>query len=150
MINEITWKDGEQKVQEYMKKLGFKILLTNFSCVGVELDIVSILPKKEQIEKLKIETKQKVKRDRKNRSIYVNSLKSMLNNLDDLLVITEVKARANVKFGLGLESISDYKKHNLIRGARYLQTQQQFEKYQIRFDVASVDNGKITYIENVF
>ena len=79
-----------------------------------------------------------------------NMLKNALKNLDDLLVITEVKGRETDKFGLGLESISDKKKSNIIRGARYLQTDKRFEKYQIRFDVASVDSGKVTYIENAF
>ena len=45
MFNERTWKEGEKITQEYMKKNGYKIVYTNFSCVGVELDIVAILAK---------------------------------------------------------------------------------------------------------
>jgi Holliday junction resolvase-like predicted endonuclease len=73
-----------------------------------------------------------------------------VKSVDDILVITEVKARGTDKYGLGSESVSDYKKHNLTRGARYLQKDKRFENMQIRFDVASVDNGEITYIENAF
>jgi Holliday junction resolvase-like predicted endonuclease len=150
MFNDLTWKDSEQKVQQYMKNKGFKILETNFSCVGVELDIVAILSKSTQKNILKQQTKQRILEDKKNKSIYKNSLKNALKHLEDLLVITEVKGRETDKFGLGLDSISDKKKSNIIRGARYLQTQKQYEKYQIRFDVASVDSGKVTYIENAF
>ena len=150
MFNDLTWKDSEQKVQQYMKNKGFKILETNFSCVGVELDIVAILSKSAQKNILKQQTKQRILEDKKNKSIYKNSLKNALKHLEDLLVITEVKGRETDKFGLGSESISDKKKSNIIRGARYLQTQKQYEKYQIRFDVASVDSGKVTYIENAF
>ena len=150
MFNDLTWKDSEQKVQQYMKNKGFKILETNFSCVGVELDIVAILSKSAQKNILKQQTKQRILEDKKNKSIYKNSLKNALKHLEDLLVITEVKGRETDKFGLGSDSISDKKKSNIIRGARYLQTQKQYEKYQIRFDVASVDAGNVTYIENAF
>ena len=150
MFNDLTWKESEQKVQQYMKDKGFNILETNFSCVGVELDIVAILPKSAQKNILKQQTKQRILEDKKNKSIYKNSLKNALKHLEDLLVITEVKGRETDKFGLGLDSISDKKKSNIIRGARYLQTDKRYEKYQIRFDVASVDSGKVTYIENAF
>jgi Holliday junction resolvase-like predicted endonuclease len=150
MFNDLTWKESEQKVQQYMKNKGFKILETNFSCVGVELDIVAILSKSAQKNILKQQTKQRILEDKKNKSIYKNSLKNALKHLEDLLVITEVKGRETDKFGRGIDSISDKKKSNIIRGARYLQTQKQYEKYQIRFDVASVDAGKVTYIENAF
>ena len=150
MFNDITLKESEQKVQEYMKKRGYKILLTNFSCVGVELDIVAILSNSAQKNILKEQTKQRILEDKKNKSIYKNSLKNALKQLDDLLVINEVKGRENDKFGLGLDSISDKKKSNIIRGARFLQMDKIYEKYQIRFDVASVDSGKVTYIESAF
>ena len=150
MFNDITWKESEQKVQEYMKNKGYKILLTNFSCVGVELDIVAILSKSAQKNILKEQTKQRIMEDKHNKKIYKNSLKNALKQLGDLLVITEVKGRETDKFGLGLDSISDKKKSNIIRGARFLQMDKKYEKYQIRFDVASVDSGKVTYIENAF
>ena len=150
MFKETTWKEGELKIQEYMKKKGYKILYTNFSCVGVELDIVAILPKKVQIKSLKQEYKQKMLEDKKHKNVYKSSLKSMLKTIDDLLIITEVKARETDKYGLGSESISDFKKQNIIRGARFLQKDTRFEKMQFRFDVANVDAGQITYIQDAF
>lgn len=150
MFNENTWHSGEKLAQEYMKKNGYKLLYTNFSCVGVELDIVAILPRKIQIKKLKQENKLKIKSDKKNAKIYKKSLKGYLTEIQDLLVITEVKARETAKYGLGMEAVSDYKKHNIIRGARFLQKDKRFENMQIRFDIASVDGGELTYIENAF
>lgn len=150
MFKEKTWKDGEELVQRYMKKLGYKIQMTNFSCVGVELDIVAILPKKIQLKEQKLEYKKRILADIKNRKIYKHSFRNFKETLQDLLIITEVKARETDKYGKGFEAISDYKKQNIKRGARFLQTDKVYSKYQIRFDVASVDGGKVTYIEDAF
>lgn len=150
MFKEKTWKDGEELVQRYMKKLGYKIQMTNFSCVGVELDIVAILPKKIQLKEQKLEYKKRILADKKNRKIYKHSFRNFKETLQDLLIITEVKARETDKYGKGFEAISDYKKQNIKRGARFLQTDKVYSKYQIRFDVASVDGGKVTYIEDAF
>lgn len=150
MFKETTWKDSEKKVQAYMKKRGYKIIYTNFSCVGVELDIVAILPRKVQKNMLKQEYKERMINDKSRKNIYKHSLKASLKLVEDLLVITEVKGRETDKYGLGMEAVSDYKKNNLTRGARFLQKDKKFEKMQIRFDVASVDGGKITYIDGVF
>ena len=150
MFKETTWKDGEKKTQEYMKRVGYKIIYTNFSCVGVELDIVAILPKKIQVRLLKHEYKKKMTEDKARKHLYRYSLKSLLKTVDDLLVITEVKARETDKYGLGSDSVSDFKKQNIFRGARFLQKDPRFDKLQFRFDVASFDGEKLTYIEGAF
>ena len=79
MFNDLTWRESEQKVQEYMRENGFKILETNFSCVGVELDIVAILPKKIQKKQAKNDMKQRILEDKKHSSVYKNSFKTTLN-----------------------------------------------------------------------
>lgn len=151
MFNDLVWKDGEKKTVQFMEKRGFKVVKTNFSCVGVELDVVSILPKEVQKKSLKIQLKKLLKRsDRKEKKMLKISFKTRMKQVSDLLVITEVKARSNGNFGEGKESISEQKQFNIIRGARYLQTLPEFAKYQIRFDVASVDSGDISYIEDAF
>lgn len=151
MFNELVWKGGEKKTVEFMEKRGFKVVKTNFSCVGVELDVISILPKAVQKKNLKIQLKKLLKRsDRKEKKMLKISYKTRMKQVDDLLVITEVKARSNDGFGEGKESVSEQKQFNIIRGARYLQTLPEFAKYQIRFDVASVDSGEINYTEDAF
>lgn len=150
MFKEKTWKDGEELVQKYMKKHGYKIKMTNFSCVGIELDIVAILPRSVQLKTQKLAYKKRILTDKANKKIYKHSFRNYKNTIRDLLVITEVKARETDKYGKGFEAISDYKKQNIKRGARFLQTDKVYSKYQIRFDVASVDGGKVTYIEDAF
>ena len=73
-----------------------------------------------------------------------------MKQVEDLLVITEVKSRSTDLFGVGKESVGEQKQFNIIRGARYLQSLPEFDKYQMRFDVASVDGGEISYIEDAF
>ena len=152
MYNDETWKIGEQLAQEYMKKHGYKIVYTNFAERGFELDIVAILPKKKQIKNLKQETKEKVKKSKteKQKVLLKNNFKNLKAKLKDLLIITEVKSRADDRFGKGCECIDLKKRSHLIRGAKFLTQIEKFKGMQVRFDVASVDYGKITYIENSF
>lgn len=152
MFNKETWKDGERETAIYLKRLGYKIVYTNFSCPVAELDIVSIYPKKLQQKKLENEMKQKLKEtDNKTKKDNIKiSYKNIIRNVTDLLVITEVKSRSNNKFGYGYDSIDLKKRQHLIRGAKYLLLDKKFENMQVRFDASSVDSGQITYIENSF
>ena len=163
MFNDDTWKIGEQMAQEYMKKAGYKIVYTNFAERGFELDIVAILPKKIQFKNLKIDTKKKItelkeqlkdskKKDKAKAKIKLlkNNIKKVKETQKDLLVITEVKSRADDRFGKGCECIDLKKRSHLIRGAKYLMQMKEFQGMQVRFDIASVDYNKITYIENSF
>ena len=52
MNNKKVWIDGETKAENYLKKLGYKILEKNCKIGGSEIDIVSKLPKKPQKVKL--------------------------------------------------------------------------------------------------
>lgn len=152
MYNEETWKMGEELAQTYMKKQGYKIIYTNFAVKGFELDIVATLSKKVQLKNLKKELKQKIKlaKTKQEKELLKNNLKTYKNKVNDLLVITEVKARADDRFGKGCECIDLKKRSHLIRGAKFLMQKPEFKSMQVRFDVASVDFGKITYIENSF
>ena len=152
MYNDETWKMGEQIAQQYMKKHGYKIIYTNFAERGFELDIVAILPKKRQFKSLKVETKEKIKMAKtdKQKLLLKNNLKNLKSKLKDMLIITEVKSRADDRFGKGCECIDLKKRSHLIRGAKFLTQMEKFKGMQVRFDVASVDYGKVTYIENSF
>lgn len=152
MFNEITWKEGEKQTQKYMIEHGYKILYTNFQCAGVELDIVSILPAKVQDKVFKSEIKKRIKsaQTSKMKRFFKQNYKKMRKNLHDLLVITEVKARANSNFGTGLEAVDSNKVYRMKKGADYLLQKREFKDYQVRFDISSVDGGEINYIENAF
>ena len=69
-------------------------------------------------------------------------------NTNDLLVITEVKSRSTDDFGKGFDAMDLKKRAHLIRGAKAIKQDRRFESMQVRFDVASVDGGKLEYIEN--
>lgn len=153
MFNENTWKNGELIAQKYMKMHGYKILYTNFSCVGVELDIVAILPKKVQCKQLKIELKNKIK-ENKNRKNTIKILKNRYKidkkQLNDILIVAEVKARSNDNYGEGVFAINGAKINHIRRGGEFLLQNSRFADMQIRFDVVSIDGEKINYIENAF
>ena len=152
MYNDETWKMGEELAQQHMKKHGYKIIYTNFAERGFELDIVAILPKKQQLKSLKLETKEKIKTVKTDRQkeLLKNNFKNLKSKLKDMLIITEVKSRADDRFGKGCECIDLKKRSHLIRGAKFLTQMEKFKGMQVRFDVASVDYGKVTYIENSF
>lgn len=152
MFNEETWKMGEQLAQEYMKKNGYKIVYTNFAMRGFELDIVATLSKKIRLKNMKKENKEKIKNAKtaKEKLLLKNNFKNIKKTVSDLLVITEVKSRADDRFGKGCECIDLKKRSHLIHGAKFLTQKQEFKNMQVRFDIASVDSGKITYIENSF
>lgn len=152
MFNENTWKEGEKLTAEYMKEFGYKIVYTNFHCAGVELDIVAILPRKVQIKKLKAELKEKLKieKNEKLRSLFKQHFQNLQKNVEDLLIITEVKARMTNTFGTGAEAVDSTKIYHMKKGADYLLSKAEFQGMQIRFDIASVDANKVTYIENAF
>lgn len=151
MFNYVTWKEGEKLTQEYMTKQGYKIIYINYSCIGVELDIVAIWPRKKQIKKLKEDFKKKYKTFETARQKYVekNILKNQIKDAADLLVVTEVKARSSEKFGLGSEAVSKHKQKNIVRGIEYLLSTKEFKGMNVRLDVSSVDGDIITYIENI-
>ena len=150
MFNLKTWKDGEHITQRYMKKQGYKIIYTNFAVAGTELDIVAIYPKNLQVKKLKKELKEKLKTEQsKNKQVAIKkSYENIIKTTNDLLVITEVKARSTDDFGRGLDAMDLKKRAHLIRGAKAIKQDKRYENLQVRFDVASVDNGKLDYIEN--
>ena len=150
MFNLKTWKDGERIAQRYMKREGYKIIYTNFAVAGTELDIVAIYPKNLQIKKLKKELKNKLKSEtnKKAKDSTKKSYENIIKTTNDLLVITEVKARSTDEFGKGFDAMDLKKRAHLIRGAKALKQEERFATLQVRFDVASVDKGKLEYIEN--
>ena len=150
MFNLKTWKDGEHITQRYMKREGYKIIYTNFAVAGTELDIVAIYPKNLQVKKLKKELKEKLKTEenKKKQEALKKSYENIIKTTNDLLVITEVKARSTDDFGNGFDAMDLKKRAHLIRGAKAIKQDKRFESMQVRFDVASVDKGKLKYIEN--
>ncbi len=152
MYNEFTWKNGEKIACDYMKKHGYKICFTNYKVAGVEIDIVASLSVRAQAKAIKHNLKQSLKseKNRKKRLILTKNYVNFKKSLKNLLIITEVKARSFDQFGLGVEAVDYEKQKHLVRGGSILNLKKKFKNYQIRYDIASVDKGVVTYIENAF
>ena len=152
MFNEKTWKNGEEIAAKYMLSKGYKILFRNFRCKVAELDIVAIFSKKEQKKLLKKELLLKIKNCKSYNDSKLLKIvyKNQIKQLNDLLIITEVKSRSSDKFGLGVEAISKDKIKHMKNGAEVLLKMKKFKNKGIRFDVASVDGENLTYIEDAF
>lgn len=152
MFNEETWKNGEKLAQEYMKKNGYKIVDTNYSCVGVELDIIAIYSRARQIKELKAELKERLKyaEEKESKEVLKTAFEKMKAKIVPLLVFTEVKARSSERWGRGCDCVDDMKQKNIIIGAKFYQKNFKYEGYQVRFDVATVDSGVVEYIKDAF
>lgn len=152
MINERTWKEGEDLARLHMKQLGYKIIINNFHDKIVELDIVAEYSKLKQAKKLKQEYRKKMRKASsvEERHALMKCFANEKKELKNILIITEVKARKTDEFGTGLESITKRKRQKLFLGAKLLSSMKKYKDHVIRFDVAGVDNGAVTYVENAF
>lgn len=65
------------------------------------------------------------------------------------LVIIEVKYRKSIKFGKGYEAVNYTKQQKIIKTVQHYINENNI-KMPVRFDVISIDDNKITYIENAF
>ncbi len=150
MKSEIVWKRGEEAVEKFMKNKGYKIVFRNFKTKFFELDIVAILPKKVQKRSILGEIRPQIAQitEKYKKQLLKYTMKNRIKNLKDLLVITEVKARSSDRFGKGIDAIDSEKVRHLELGAETLLKLKKFKNMQVRFDVASVDEGEISYFEN--
>lgn len=74
----------------------------------------------------------------------------LICRVDDVLVISEVKSRSNVRYGTPIEAVTRSKCHRLRRLAiRWLATQNTYFD-SIRFDVVCILNDQIEVIEGAF
>ncbi len=66
------------------------------------------------------------------------------------LIFVEVRSRNGSAYGSGLESITRKKVRNIIESARFYIHKNSLYSHNIRFDVASIDGDKLTYVEGAF
>ncbi|ADR19888.1 YraN family protein [Calditerrivibrio nitroreducens] len=66
-----------------------------------------------------------------------------------VVAFIEVKYRKTDRFGKGFESVSQRKIEKILKASQYFISTNQ-DRYHYRYDVISIDNGKITHIENAF
>lgn len=141
MFNYNTWKDGEKLAKKYLLKNGYKILETNSKLAGAEVDIVCTLPIKKQ--------KKLLKQEYKNGQLLKQSYLSTINNLSDILVFVEVKARSTDKYGLPGEAVTTYKQNQIKKFANIYIAKNNWAG-SVRFDVISIIESKIDHIIGAF
>ena len=66
-----------------------------------------------------------------------------------VLVFVEVKARSGGKFGTGVDAVTAGKQSRLIKSASFYCKMKNISPL-CRFDVVSIDAGRVTHIENAF
>lgn len=66
----------------------------------------------------------------------------------DVTVFVEVKTRSSDKFGLGYESVVRSKQDKLMKTAQHYMMEN--GESPARFDVVSIDGGRVTHIEDAF
>jgi putative endonuclease len=69
---------------------------------------------------------------------------------DDLVVFVEVKYRAGRTFGDGLDSVTPRKKQNILSVAMQYMGKRRLYNSNVRFDVADIEDNKLSYIEDAF
>ena len=142
MNNVKVWKQGEYFAQQYLIKQGYNILDLNKKIANIEADIIAICPKLVLLKKLKKEYTQGL--------FTKESYIAQKNNIQDVLVIVEVKARTSNKYGNPAESVTQQKQMRLRKFAQAISVNDKFKNMPIRFDVISILADKIEHIENAF
>ena len=148
MFNSKTWHLGENLAQDYLKKSGYKILLTNDKLAGSEVDIVALLPRKRIIQNLRGD----YKAGRLEKPAFEVSKKQAT----DVVVFVEVKARSSAKFGAPEEAVTSAKQAHIRRYAKAFLVKYNFKNASFRFDVISIllaeniKQSKIEHFENAF
>jgi putative endonuclease len=69
---------------------------------------------------------------------------------DDLVVFVEVKYRKDMTFGTGLDAVTTRKRGNIQLAAVYYIDKNRLHNCNVRFDVASIEQDKLLYIEDAF
>ena len=69
---------------------------------------------------------------------------------DDLLVFVEVKYRRDGTFGSGLDAVTARKRTNIQHVAVHYIDKKRLYDCNVRFDVASIEQDKLLYIEDAF
>ena len=148
MFNSKTWHVGEKLAADYLKRNGYKILLTNDKLAGSEVDIVALFSKKRVIGNLKS--------DYKTGKLQKQSFEAAKKQATDIVVFIEVKARSSTNFGRPEEAVTPAKQAHIKRYARAFLAKNKLDNVDVRFDVVSVllgqnvDANDIEHIENAF
>lgn len=148
MFNSKTWHIGEKYASDYLKSIGYKILLTNDKLSGAEVDIVALLPKKQILKNLKEEYK--------SNKLQKNAFDAASKQAQDVIVFVEVKARNSYAYGLPQEAVNGQKQMHIKRYAKTFLSKNNLQYAEVRFDVIAIvvgdnyQNSQIEHIKDAF
>lgn len=136
---------GEQLACEYLEEKGYTVLHRNLKLTSCEVDIVAeayfdeigrLIPQKHSVfDKLLAKfSKKKAKKRAGKRT----------------LVFVEVKTRESLEHGAPEEAVDAYKKGRYVTAAKSYITKYGEQNTPIRFDVITVEDGRVNHIENAF
>lgn len=134
MYNKIYGSYGENLAKKYLKKNGYKVLVTNYTKKNGEADIIAI-------EK---------KSARKKRKEEYKAMPKDIQN-EDIIVFIEVKSRTG-NFARPHEAVDKKKQQTYTNIARlFFMLNQRFQGMSYRFDIIEVtDNAVDNHIINAF
>ena len=88
--------------------------------------------------------------------IVAHNYHNMIGEIDiiaqdkNYIVFIEVKTRTSGVYGHGYEAVNERKQHKLRQVAQLFLQEKHLEKFDIRFDVISIDEDIISHFKNAF
>lgn len=127
MYNKIYGNYGENLAKKFLKKAGYKVLITNYTKRSGEADIIAI-------EK---------RSARRKREEYKSMPKDVQK--EDVVVFIEVKARTNKEFGTPSDAVNKVKQQKYLSIARsFFMLNPRFQGMNYRFDIIEVVEDQVT------
>ena len=81
---------------------------------------------------------------------FHNKEVDIIASKEGCVVFVEVKYRAKKTFGDGVESVTARKKQNILSVALHYMGKKRYYNHNARFDIASIENNKLSYIKDAF
>ncbi len=136
---------GEQIACEYLEENGYEIINRNLKLTSCEVDIVAVAYFDKRGNLINQKSTFLVKLFAKlGRNIEKKSVG------ERTLVFVEVKTRDTDEHGAPEEAVDGYKKGRYVTAAKSYITKYGEQNTPIRFDVITVEDGKVNHIENAF
>ena len=136
---------GEELAVKYLAEKGYKILHRNLKLAKCEIDIVA----EAYFDNFGNLIRQKHRFVDKIKKLF--SRKSAVKQQSErTLIFVEVKTREGEEHGAPEEAVDGYKKGRYITAAKNYIEKYSEQNTPVRFDVITIEDGKVNHIENAF
>ena len=142
---------GEELAVEYLKENGYGILERNVKLADCEVDIVAEAYLDEFGNLIRPNTKRCNFFDRLSALFRKKKqTKKSCSKGEKTLVFVEVKTRETDDFGAPEEAVDGYKKGRYVTAAKSYIVKHSEQNTPVRFDVITVEDGRVNHVENAF